>query len=97
MPPREAITPSSDSDVDCAVLLTAFSKVLVSRRNIAAARALCSAIWIDASCAPSMRWKATRLPPESTTATFSFQSCFFASATAAATAASARSSGIGGP
>ena len=34
---------------------------------------------------------------ESTTATFIFQSCFFASATAAAMSASARSSEIGAP
>src|ERR1700683_4136506 len=75
----------------------AVSNAFVSRRKLAAARALCSEICIEASCAPSMRWKATRLPPESTTATFIFQSCFLASATAAAMSASARSSGIGAP
>ena|SRR5437764_7546412 len=73
------------------------SKALVSRRNIAAARALCSAIGADASCVPSMRCKATRLPPESATAIASFQSRFFDSATAAAIAACAFSSDIGGP
>src|SRR5258708_219469 len=52
---------------------------------------------MDASCAPSMRWNATRLAPESTTATLSFQSCFFASATAAASALAARSREIGAP
>src|SRR5947207_2377240 len=62
----------------------AFSHTLVSRRNVTAARALCSEIWMDASCAPSMRWNATRLPPESTTAMSSFQSCFFAAAAAEA-------------
>src|SRR5215469_14047284 len=74
-----------------------FSKTLVSRRKVAAARALCSAISIEASIAPSIRWKATRLPPESTTATFIFQSRFLASATTALIAALARSSDIGGP
>src|SRR5580700_2467987 len=47
--------------------------------------------------APSIRWKATRLPPESTTATFIFQFRFFASATAASISDWARSSDIGGP
>src|SRR5215469_4440585 len=74
-----------------------FSKTLVSRRKVAAARALCSAISIEASVAPSIRWKATRLPPESTTATFIFQSRFLASATTTLMAACARSSDIGGP
>src|SRR5271163_5254018 len=52
---------------------------------------------MDASIAPSIRWKATRLPPESTTATFIFQFRFFASATAASISDWARSSDIGGP
>src|SRR5271169_4745232 len=52
---------------------------------------------MEASIAPSIRWKATRLPPESTTATFIFQFRFFASATAARMASWARSSDIGGP
>src|SRR6202044_3553460 len=52
---------------------------------------------MEASIAPSLRWKATRLPPESTTATFIFQLRFFASATAAWITAWARSSDIGGP
>src|SRR3984957_10536808 len=47
--------------------------------------------------APSIRWKATRLPPESTPATFIFQFRFFASATAASISDWARSSDIGGP
>jgi len=37
---------------------------------------------MEASIAPSIRWKATRLPPESTTATLIFQFRFFASVTA---------------
>src|SRR5271165_6222192 len=52
---------------------------------------------MEASIAPSIRWKATRLPPESATATFIFQFRVFASATAASIAAWARSSEIGGP
>src|SRR6266487_2212956 len=64
------------------------SNALVSRRKVAAARALCSEIAIEASCAPSMRWKATRLPPESTTATLSFQPRFLDSAINAAVAES---------
>src|SRR5258708_1871245 len=44
-----------------------------------------------------MRWNATKLAPESTTATLSFQSCFLASATAAAIALAARSREIGAP
>src|SRR5271166_3096107 len=52
---------------------------------------------MEASIAPSIRWKATRLPPESTTATFIFQFRFFASATAARITAWARSSDIGKP
>src|SRR5271167_2423670 len=52
---------------------------------------------MEASIAPSIRWKATRLPPESATATFIFQFRFLASATAAWITAWARSSDIGGP
>src|SRR5436190_16651873 len=73
------------------------SNVLVSRRNFAAARALCSAMAIEPSCAPSMRANATRLAPESTIATFNFQPRFFDSATAALIAACARSSEIAAP
>ena len=68
-PPRDAMIPSSVSTELELVSWIAFSKTLVSRRKVADARALCSAIWIEASCAPSIRWKATRLPPESATAT----------------------------
>src|SRR5271167_5195358 len=52
---------------------------------------------MDASIAPSIRWKATKFPPESTTAAFIFQLRFFASATVARITAWARSSDIGGP
>src|ERR1700683_11662 len=78
-------------------MLIPTSNSFVGRRKVAAARALCSAILMEASVAPSIRWKPTRLPPESTTATFIFQFRFFASATAACISASARSSDIGGP
>jgi hypothetical protein len=44
-----------------------------------------------------MRSKATRLPPESTTAMHSFQSCLRASAAVAAMTATARSREIGAP
>src|SRR5258706_6764127 len=73
------------------------SKALVSRRNLAEARALCSEMAIEPSCAPSMRAKATRFAPESTTATFSFQPRLFDSATAALIAACAWPSEIGVP
>ena len=43
------------------------------------------ALSMPAICAPSWRLKATRFPPESTTAAFIFQSRFLASASAAAT------------
>ena len=58
---------------------------------------VCSAIAIEAICAPSMRLNDTILPPESYTAQISFQSRFFDSATAAARTASARSSDMGAP
>jgi hypothetical protein len=50
-------------------------KAFVGRRIIAAMRALCSAIAIPASMAPPIRPNATRLAPESTTATFVAQPC----------------------
>src|SRR5215831_5787399 len=73
------------------------SKALVSRRYFTAVRALCSAMAIDASWALSMRSKATRLPPESITATLSFQSRFFASFTAALITVRAWSRVMGAP
>jgi hypothetical protein len=55
---------------------------------------LCSEMAMEASCAPSMRANVTRLPPESTTATFNGQPRLLASATAACTAVGAFSSEI---
>ena len=96
MPPREPMTPSIESWLGVPPLMP-FSNSLVSRRNVAAARALCSETATEASWAPSMRAKATRLPPESTTAMFIFQSCLRHSAAAAAMTACACSSPIGAP
>src|SRR5256885_3305876 len=52
---------------------------------------------MEPSCAPSMRAKATRFAPESTTATLSFQPRLLDSAIAALIAACARSSVTGVP
>src|SRR5262249_17369815 len=70
MPPRDAMTSSRLKMYLKSNFCTTSSKALVGRRYLAAARALCSAIAIEASCASSIRRKATRLAPESTTAMF---------------------------
>ena len=73
------------------------SNTLVGRRYFAAARALCSAMAIEPSWAPSIRTKATRLAPESTTAMLSDQPRFSVSAMAAWIAACAFAAEIGAP
>src|SRR5882757_2212895 len=82
MPPRDAMASSRLKMYLKSNFCTASSNALVGRRNLAAVRALCSAMGIEASCAPSIRRKATRLAPESTTATLIGQPFLVASATA---------------
>ena len=64
IPPRDATTSSRLKMYLKSYFCTASSKALVGRRYLAAARALCSAMGIEPSCAPSIRRKATRLAPE---------------------------------
>src|ERR1700694_3350525 len=63
MPPREAMMSSSVSAYFRSNFCTASSNALVGRRYLAATRALCSEIAIEASWAPSIRMKVSRLAP----------------------------------
>src|SRR3546814_4539880 len=65
-------------------LPTMSSRFLVDLREKAAALALPWLIQVDCTGAPSRRWKCSRWPPSSVMAMLTFQSFFFASASAAA-------------